>query len=229
MEAASGVHRLEAHAIVKHYDTGSELVRALDGISFHVAPGETVVLSGPSGSGKSTLLMLAAGVSNPTAGRLLVDGGPLPNGTVRMAAQWRRRQVGFVTQKARLTPATTAVENAAIKLILDGVDRREARRHATRMLEGLGLGDRLAHEPHRLSGGEQQRVAIARALVNQPPLILADEPTAHLDGQRAEQVLDLLASSARASRAGLLLVSHDARAERVADRVLWLRDGRLEP
>ena len=220
--------RLEARAVAKHYDTGAEIVRAVDGVSFHVAPGETVVLSGPSGSGKSTLLMLAAGVSSPTSGEIHFDGGPIPNGTARAAAQWRRRQVGFVTQKPRLTPATTAVENAAIKLILDGVDRHEARWRATRMLENVGLGDRLSHAPHRLSGGEQQRVAIARALVNDPPLILADEPTAHLDGERGEQVLDLLATFARASRAGLLLVSHDARAERVADRVLRIRDGRLE-
>ncbi|HST39737.1 MAG TPA: ABC transporter ATP-binding protein [Conexibacter sp.] len=221
--------RLAVRAVVKHYDTGAEIVRAVDGVTFHIDPGETVVLSGPSGSGKSTLLMLAAGVSRPNAGEIVFDGGPLPNGTAAAAARWRRRQVGFVTQKPRLTPATTAVENAAIKLMLDGVDRREARRLATRMLEDVGLGDRISHEPHRLSGGEQQRVAIARALVNEPPLILADEPTAHLDATRGEQILDLLATFARTRNAGLLLVSHDALAERVADRVLHLRDGRLEP
>lgn len=219
--------RLEVRAVVKHYDTGAEIVRAVDGVSFHIAPGETVVLSGPSGSGKSTLLTLVAGVSAPTAGEILFDGLPIPNGSARASAQWRRRQVGFVTQKPRLTPATTAVENAAVKLMLDGVDRHEARRRATRMLEDVGLGDRISHAPHRLSGGEQQRVAIARALANDPPLILADEPTAHLDGPRGEQVLDLLATFARESDAALLLVSHDARAERVADRVLHLRDGRL--
>jgi ABC-type lipoprotein export system ATPase subunit len=219
--------RLELREVVKHYDTGAEIVRAVNGVSFRIDPGETVVLAGPSGSGKSTILKLAAGVSRPTAGEISFDGAPLPNGSVTAAAVWRRRQVGFVTQKPRLTPATSAVENAAIKLMLDGAERREARRRATRVLEDVGLGDRVAHEPHRLSGGEQQRVAIARALVNDPPLILADEPTAHLDAERGEQILDLLASFARRRGAGLLLVSHDPRAERFADRVLRLNDGRL--
>lgn len=219
--------RLQLRAVVKHYDTAAEIVRAVDGVSFQVAAGETVVLSGPSGSGKSTILMLAAGVSTPTSGEILFDGLPVPHGSAGVAARWRRRQVGFVTQKPRLTPATNAVDNAAIKLMLDGVDRHEARRRTTRMLEDVGLGDRVTHEPDRLSGGEQQRVAIVRALVNDPPLILADEPTAHLDGARGEQTLDLLASLARRRGAGLLLVSHDPLAERVADRVLRLRDGHL--
>lgn len=219
--------RLELRAVVKHYDTGAEIVRAVDGVSFSVAAGETVVLSGPSGSGKSTILKLAGGVARPDSGGVLVDDRPLPNGSARAAALFRRRQVGFVTQKPRLTPAASALENATTKLMLDGVPRAEARERATRMLERVGLGDRLSHTPARLSGGEQQRVTIARALLNDPPLILADEPTAHLDSVSGRQIVALLADHARRSGAGLLLVSHDERAELVADRVLHLRDGRL--
>lgn len=219
--------RLELRAVVKHYDTGAEIIRAVDGVSFSIAAGETVVLSGPSGSGKSTVLKLAGGVARPDAGGVLVDDRPLPNGSARAAALFRRRQVGFVTQKPRLTPATSALENATTKLMLDGVPRAEARERATRMLERVGLGDRLSHTPARLSGGEQQRVTIARALLNHPPLILADEPTAHLDSVSGRQIVALLADHARRSGAGLLLVSHDERAELVADRVLHLRDGRI--
>lgn len=221
------VPRLELRAVVKHYDTGAEIVRAVDGVSFAIAAGETVVLSGPSGSGKSTILKLACGVSRPDAGDVLIDDRPLPNGTARAAALFRRRQVGFITQKPRLTPATSALENALTKLMLDGVPRVQARERATRMLEAVGLGDRLSHTPARLSGGEQQRVTIARALLNDPPLILADEPTAHLDTASGDLIVALLAGHARSHGAGLLLVTHDERAERIADRVLRLRDGRL--
>lgn len=219
--------RLELRAVVKHYETGAEIIRAVDGVSFSIAAGETVVLSGPSGSGKSTILKLAGGVTRPDSGHVLLDDQPLPNGSAHAAALFRRRQVGFITQKPRLTPATSAVENASTKLILDGVPRAEARERATRMLENVGLGDRLSHTPARLSGGEQQRVTIARALLNDPPLILADEPTAHLDSVSGQQIVALLAAHARRSGAGLLLVSHDERAELSADRVLHLRDGRL--
>lgn len=219
--------RLELRAVVKHYDTGAEVVRAVDGVSFTISAGETVVLSGPSGSGKSTILKLAGGVTAPDSGNVLIDDRPLPEGTARAAALFRRRQVGFITQKPRLTPATSALENALMKLMLDGVPRAEARERATRMLEDVGLGDRLSHTPARLSGGEQQRVTIVRALLNNPPLILADEPTAHLDTSTGQQIVTLLADHARRHGAGLLLVSHDERAERAADRVLHLRDGCL--
>ena len=219
--------RLELRAVLKHYDTGAEIVRAVNGVSFTIAAGETVVLSGPSGSGKSTILKLAGGVTTPDSGRVLLDDRPLPNGTAQAGALFRRREVGFITQKPRLTPATSALENALMKLMLDGVPRAEARERATRMLEDVGLGDRLSHTPARLSGGEQQRVTIVRALLNNPPLILADEPTAHLDTTTGQQIVTLLSDHARRHGAALLLVSHDERAERAADRVLHLRDGCL--
>jgi putative ABC transport system ATP-binding protein len=219
---------LELRGVVKHYDGSGEVVRAVDGVSLRVAPGELVALYGPSGSGKTTLLLLAAGIEQPDAGEVRVDGRPLAAFTPAERALYQRRGVGFVTQDPHLLPGVPAVENAALKLLADRVALRDARRRAGRWLERVGLGHRLDHEPDRLSGGERQRVAIARALVNEPALILADEPTGNLDSRRSAEVLALLAGICRERAAGALLVTHDPQAADVADRVLVLRDGRVE-
>jgi len=219
---------LELDAVVKHYQGfGGETVRAVDGVSLVVGAGEIVALHGPSGSGKSSLLMLAAALMAPDAGVVRFEGRDLSTLSSSEAADYQRRHVGFVYQSFHLMAGVPAVENAAIKLLAGRVPLRQARRTATAWLERVGLGERLNHTPDRLSGGERQRVAIARALVNEPRLILADEPTGSLDSKRGAEILGLLAELARAQQAAVLLVTHDPQAAAVADQVCTLRDGKL--
>jgi putative ABC transport system ATP-binding protein len=219
---------LELDAVVKHYQAyGDEIVRAVDGVTLSVAPGEIVALHGPSGSGKSTLLMLAAALMAPDAGAVRFEGRDLASLAAGAAADYQRRRIGFIYQSFHLMAGVPAVENAAIKLLADRMPLRQARRVATTWLERVGLGERLNHTPDQLSGGERQRVAIARALVNEPHLILADEPTGSLDSKRGGEILALLSGIARERQAAVLLVTHDTQAAAVADRVCTLRDGKL--
>lgn len=218
---------LELTCVVKHYPSAGEVVRAVDGVSLRVEPGEMVALCGPSGSGKSTLLLIAAGLIAPDEGS--VRFGDLDVGRLsrRRVAEYQRHTVGLVSQTVDLFPGVPAAENAAIKLLADGVSLRKARRAAAMWLERVGLGDRIDHTPDRLSGGERARVAVARAIANEPSLILADEPTANLDTQRGIEVVELLAGLGRERGAAVLLVTHDAEAAALADRIQTLRDGRL--
>jgi putative ABC transport system ATP-binding protein len=219
---------LELDAVVKHYQAyGGEVVRAVDGVTLAIDPGEIVALHGPSGSGKSTLLMLAAALMAPDAGVVRFAGKDLATLSSGEAADYQRRQLGFIYQSFHLMAGVPAVENAAIKLLADRVPLRQARRAASTWLERVGLDARLNHTPDQLSGGERQRVAIARALVNEPRLILADEPTGSLDTQRGGEILALLSDIARGQQAAVLLVTHDSQAADVADRVCTLRDGQL--
>jgi ABC-type lipoprotein export system ATPase subunit len=219
---------LELEGAVKHYPGfGDEVVRAVDDVTLVVRAGEIVALHGPSGSGKSTLLMLAAGLMAPDSGVVRFEGQDLADLSASEAADYQRRKVGFIYQSFHLMAGVPAVENAAIKLLADRVPLGEARRAAIPWLERVGLGERLSHTPDRLSGGERQRVAIARALINEPRVILADEPTGSLDTLRGAEILTLLADIARQQRAAVLLVTHDPQAAAVADRVCTLRDGKL--
>jgi len=219
---------LELDDVVKHYSSlGGEVVRAVDSVTLAVAPGEVVALHGPSGSGKSTLLMLASGMLAPDAGVVRFQGRDLATLSAGELADYQRRKIGFVYQSFHLMAGVPAVENAAIKLLADHVPLGKARRAAIPWLERVGLAGRVHHTPDKLSGGERQRVAIARALVNEPRVILADEPTGSLDTQRGEEILVLLADIARQQRVAVLLVTHDPQAAAVADRVCTLRDGRL--
>jgi putative ABC transport system ATP-binding protein len=219
---------LELDAVVKHYEgSGDEIVRAVDGVTLTVHAGEIVALHGPSGSGKSTLLMLAAALIRPDSGRVRFDGHDITAWSAGDTADYQRRMIGFVYQSFHLMGGVPAVENAAIKLLADRVPLKQARRQTVPWLERVGLGERLDHTPDRLSGGERQRVAIARALVNEPRLILADEPTGSLDTQRGGEILALLADICRAQGAGMLLVTHDPQAAAIADRVCTFRDGKL--
>jgi putative ABC transport system ATP-binding protein len=219
---------LEMDGVVKHYPGyGGEVVRAVDGVTLAVQAGEIVALHGPSGSGKSTLLMLAAALMAPDAGVVRFEGQDLAALSVNQAADYQRRTIGFVYQQFHLMAGVPAVENAAIKLLADRVPLSDARRAAVPWLERVGLTERLNHTPDQLSGGERQRVAIARALVNEPRVILADEPTGSLDTKRGGEILALLADIARRQRAAVLLVTHDQQAAAIADRICTLRDGRL--
>jgi putative ABC transport system ATP-binding protein len=223
----AGVSALAFREVVKHYADADEVVRAVDGVSVAIEPGEMLALYGPSGSGKTTLLLLAAGLLAPDRGAVRFYDTDLAGMSDAEIADYQRRAVGFVYQSFHLMSGVPAVENAAVKLLADGVSLREARGVATGWLERVGLGHRLNYIPERLSGGERQRVAIARALVNEPRLILADEPTGSLDTRRGLEVLHLLGEIARAQRAAVLLVTHDPQAAAIADRVCGLRDGKL--
>jgi putative ABC transport system ATP-binding protein len=218
---------LELRAVVKHYAGTTELVRAVDGVTLTVRPGELVALYGPSGSGKTTLLLLAAGIVSPDAGSVCFDGRDLAALSDAERSDYQRRDIGFVYQSSHLLAGVPALENAAVKLLADRVSLDRARLAAIPWLERVGLGTRLGHVPAKLSGGERQRVAIARALVNRPRVILADEPTGNLDTRRGAEVLQLLADLCREREAGVLLVTHDPQAAAVADRVCTLRDGVL--
>ncbi len=219
---------LELDDVVKHYlGFGGEVVHAVDAVTLSVREGEIVALLGPSGSGKSTLLMLAAALIAPDSGAVRFEGKDLATFSAGGEADYQRRKIGFVYQSLNLMAGVPAVENAAIKLLADRVSLKQARRSTIPWLERVGLGARLNHTPDQLSGGERQRVAIARALVNEPRLILADEPTGSLDSERGGEILALLADICRQQGAAVLLVTHDPQATAIADRVCTLRDGGL--
>jgi len=203
------------------------MVRAVDGVSLTVSPGEFVALYGPSGSGKSTLLQLAAGLMAPDTGEVLFDGRDVSRLSTRDASLYRLRDVGFVFQSFHLIGGAPAVDNAAVKLLADGVSLAQARRQARPWLERVGLADREERPPERLSMGERQRVAIARALVNDPNLLLMDEPTGNLDSQRSREILGLLRNICHERNIPGVLVTHDPEALAFVDRVHTLRDGRL--
>lgn len=218
---------LELERVVKHYREAGEDVRAVDGVSLTITPGEMVALFGPSGSGKTTLLLLIAALLKPEEGLIRYAGRDVSSMSENQASAYLLREVGFVFQNFHLMPRVSAVENAARKLILSGVGMREAQARAIPWLERVGLGDRLQRTPEKLSGGERQRVAIARALAGEPSLILADEPTGNLDSARSKQTIELLRSIAHERDACVLLVTHDQEAAAIADRRCTLRDGRL--
>jgi putative ABC transport system ATP-binding protein len=221
------VSLLELEEVVKHYRSGGEEVRAVDGVSLRIAPGEMIALQGPSGSGKTTLLLLIAALLQPERGAIRYQGRDLASLSDGEACEYLMREVGFIYQSFHLLPRVSALENASLKLLLGGVSRRDAESRALRWLEHVGLGGRAAHTPGELSGGERQRIAIARALAGEPRLILADEPTGNLDSVRSREIVCLLQSVARERDAAVLLVTHDSEVAAVADRCYTLRDGQL--
>jgi putative ABC transport system ATP-binding protein len=205
---------------------GGEQVRAVDGVSLRVEPGEMVALYGPSGSGKTTLLLMIATLLEPTAGSVEIGGRDVSSLSEREASHFRLSELGFIRQNFDLLPGVSAIDNTILKL-LKTRRWREAQREVTPLLERLGLGERLRHRAETLSMGERQRVMIARALSTKPRLLLADEPTGSLDTSRGREVLELLRELCRERDVAVVLVSHDPMAARYADRVLALRDGRL--
>jgi putative ABC transport system ATP-binding protein len=218
---------LELEEVVRHYRSAGEEVRAVDGVSFAIAPGEMVALLGPSGSGKTTLLLLIAALMKPDAGAIRYKGRDIASLSERQASEYLLRDVGFVFQNFRLMRRVSALENAARKLLISGVGQRQAQTRTIPWLERVGLGDRMQHASEKLSGGERQRVAIARALAPEPGLILADEPTGNLDTARSREIVELLSSLAHERGASVLLVTHDTEAADIADRCCTLRDGKL--
>jgi putative ABC transport system ATP-binding protein len=223
----SAQQALALRDVVKHYPSGGETVRAVDGVTLEIDSGEFVAVYGPSGSGKTTLLLLAAGLASPDSGRVLFDGRDIGGMSSRESARYRLHDVGFVFQSFHLMPGASALDNALIKLPIGGYTVREAREKTIPWLERVGLGERLDHRPEQLSMGERQRVAVARALVGEPRLLLADEPTGNLDSARTREILALLRDVCRERCIPGLLVTHDVEATSFVDRTLTLRDGRV--
>ena len=216
---------VETIDLVRTYGVEPNVVRALDGVSLSVAPGEFVAVMGPSGCGKSTLLNLVGGLDTPTSGSVRIDGVDIATLPDEQLTTLRRRRLGFVFQFFNLIPVLDATENAALPLTLDGAKDADAR--ATDWLRRVGLGERLRNRPDQLSGGQQQRVAIARALSIDPALVLADEPTGNLDSASASEIAELLAQVASDWGRSVLMVTHDPRIASYASRLVLMRDGAI--
>jgi len=211
----------------KSYTQGESEVIALAGVSLEIARGEFAAVMGPSGSGKSTLLHLVGGLDRPSAGDVLVDGKIISQMDDDAVTLFRRKNVGFIFQFFNLLPTLTAIENAALPLVLDGRSEREANARAEALLARVDLAARRDHLPEQLSGGEIQRLAIARALVFDPPILLADEPTGNLDSKTGAAVLETIRAINRDAGSTVVMVTHDHDAAARSDRVIHLRDGRL--
>lgn len=219
---------LQIAHVTKRYGSGATEVTAVRDVSLSVSPGEVVLIMGPSGSGKTTLLSMLGALLKPTEGAIQLNGTTLSALAENRLPDIRLKQFGFIFQDFNLLSALTALENVAIVAELAGSKSREARRKAASILTEFGLSERLNFLPEKLSGGEKQRVAIARALVNDPKLILADEPTANLDSKIGHEIMRLLRHIAKEQGRSVVIVSHDQRIKDIADRVLWLEDGEFK-
>ena len=219
---------LEAQSVVKEYPVGVNTIKAVDEVSFQLERGEFVALVGPSGSGKTTMLAMLAGLLRPTSGRIRIDGQELSAMKEAQRSRFRRQKIGFTFQANNLVPYLTVQENVELMLRLNGDLDSDSKERTVKLLTLLGLGEKLNVLPRQLPGGQQQRVAIARALINQPALVLADEPTASLDTERAFQVVETLASLVHEQNNAGIMVTHDLRMVQYADRVIQMLDGRLE-
>ena len=213
-------------SLEKYFQMGSTTVRALDGVDLEIPPNSFTVVMGPSGSGKTTLLYLVGGLDRPTGGNIEVDGKRLDEMDENKLALFRRQTVGFIFQSFNLIQSMTAEENVGFPMQFAGIAPKERAKHSRELLEQVGLGDRKRHHPDELSGGQQQRVAIARALVNNPTLILADEPTGNLDTTSGASVMQLLSDLHKSGRT-VLVVTHDPRMVRFSTHELFLLDGKV--
>ena len=226
-DAPSVAPLITARDLHKSYPVGKRTLEVLRGIDLEVVRGEFLALRGASGAGKSTLLHLLGGLDLPNAGEIRFDGMDLRALSAGALAQWRNRRIGFIFQAYHLLPELSALENVALPARLARIAPAEAARRAVALLERVGLAQRLEHRPYELSGGEQQRVAIARALVNEPDLILADEPTGNLDSHTGGEIIQLLETLRAERQATFIMATHDAHIAARARRVLELADGQL--
>jgi putative ABC transport system ATP-binding protein len=218
---------LVTEKLSKEYPLGKTKVTALDAVDFVVEQGEFVAIMGPSGSGKSTLLHLMGGLDKPTDGDITLAGKRLSLLKDKQTTLLRRRNVGFVFQFFNLLPTLTAEENIKLPLTIDGKNVKKSQDRLEHLLELVGLTERRRHKPEQLSGGEQQRVALARALITEPTIMLADEPTGNLDTKTGSVIMDLLRRSCDEMGQTIVVVTHDPRAASFADRIVFLRDGKI--
>lgn len=218
---------LDLHNLTKIYGEGETKVVAVNNIDLEVQEKEVVLIMGPSGSGKTTLLSLSGGILKPTMGKIIINKQEITNLSEEVLPEIRLKNIGFVFQSFNLLSALSALENVQLVLELAGIKSSVAQEKAEEILKTLGLEKRLHFTPEKLSGGEKQRVSIARALVNYPKLILADEPTANLDSKNGHEVAQLLKRLAKKEGCAVVIVSHDQRIADIADRILWLEDGKF--
>ncbi len=218
---------IQAENLTKVYGAGETAITALDHANLSVNAGECVAVMGPSGCGKSTLLHLLGGLDRPTEGSVSIEGKPLAKMSDNAITQLRRRKIGFVFQFFNLIPILSAVENAALPLLLDGASPAKAKHKAKEWLTKVGLGQRLNSRPDQLSAGQQQRVAIARALITEPVLVLADEPTGNLDTKSGNEIAALLKQVAKEWGRTVLMVTHDPRIAAYAERIVLMQDGKI--
>ena len=219
---------VRAEDVTKVYRMGHEEVHALRGITLDIYRGEYLSIMGPSGSGKSTFFNMIGGLDTPSSGNVTVEGYKLASISSNKLALVRCHKLGFIFQSFNLIGTMTALENVAIPRIFAGIDPETARKDAAKVLEQVGLGHRLDHLPHQVSGGQQQRIAIARALVNKPAIILADEPTGNLDLKTGEEIIKLLNGLKNERKITIITATHDLKMLNASDRVVWIKDGKIE-
>ncbi len=225
---------IEGYDLHKRFQIGSTTINACNGISVQVRRGEFVAIVGPSGSGKSTLLNMLGGLSRPTEGRIFIDGIDITRGFLgsefSILPTVRRKKIGFVFQFFNLIPVLSALENVELPMMFETVeklDEEERRAKALRLLESVGLSERIHHKPSQLSGGQQQRVAIARSLANDPSIVLADEPTGNLDSATGRMIVQIMKRLNEERRVTFLITTHDIKIAQWADRILYLTDGEI--
>ncbi len=216
---------VQVRGLHKDFQLGEEWVHALRGVNLDIPIGQFIAIMGPSGSGKSTLLYMLGGLDRPSDGKIVVAGNALDSMNGEELATFRRETIGFIFQAFHLVPTLTALENVALPGIFAGADRDVRENRALRILTALGMEERLDHRPNQLSGGQQQRVAIARALFNDPPIIMADEPTGALDSKTGKTVMNMLRFLCRQQGKTIIVVTHDPSVANYADRMIGLRDG----
>lgn len=219
---------IELKGLKRLYTVGGEDVKALDGVDLEIGRGEYVSLVGPSGSGKTTLFNMIGGLDRPTGGSVHIDGVDISRLDAYELAWLRCRRIGYIFQNFNLITVLTALENVALPTVFAGTPREEGLKKAGKLLQMVGLGERLNHKPTQLSAGQQQRVAIARALANDPAIILADEPTGNLDLNTGTEIIDILHGLNKNRGLTLVAATHDLKMIKSSDRVVWLRDGRVE-
>ncbi|MBR8827467.1 MAG: ABC transporter ATP-binding protein [Gomphosphaeria aponina SAG 52.96 = DSM 107014] len=220
---------ITAHGVGMVFKSDSQKFQALADINLSIPKGDIQLLMGPSGSGKTTLISILAGLMTPTAGNIQLLGEEITSMSRKQLTQFRRHNIGFVFQGFNLFPALTAAENVEVSLNIKGIGGRKGKNEAQMLLAAVGLEDKGKMLPKNLSGGQKQRVAIARALAGDPQLIMADEPTAALDSQSGQAIVEILHQLAKKRGATVLIVTHDPRIVNVADSILYLEDGRLQP
>ncbi|KAA3657686.1 MAG: ABC transporter ATP-binding protein [Chloroflexi bacterium] len=220
-------HFIHTQSLNRHYQLGTETVRALDGVDLTIENGEFMGIVGPSGSGKSTLLYLLGGLDQPTSGHIWVEDEDIVQLDEDGLARFRQRMIGFVFQSFNLIPTMTAVQNVEFPMIFARVPPKERTERAKHMLEMVGLGDRFNHKPTELSGGQQQRVSIARSLVNNPAIILADEPTGNLDSKSGQDIINILQQLNQDENRTIIMVTHDQSLLSMTTRHIKLLDGRI--
>lgn len=214
--------------VSKIYRIGNEKVVALDNVSLNISKGEICCFLGTSGSGKSTLLNLLAGLERPTKGRIIIKNTELNKLNENKLTKFRQNHVGFVFQSYNLIPTMTALENVCMPLTFKGISKKKREKRARKMLKDVGLETHLKHKPTQMSGGQQQRVGIARAFVSKPEIVFADEPTGNLDTKTTLEVMNLITNMARENNQTLVIVTHDIEISHYADRIFYIRDGRID-